>query len=281
MSQPVPIFNILLISLLYFLAADFTFRGYPNLIRCLKTSNVGCKIVERFIADQKFSDNTKNLILQSWRKSTTTSYQSAWNKWEIFCSQRATDPLHTSLVHLLDFFTESFERGLQFNTLCRYRSAILSIVHVEGIPEVSSNPLLKRLFRGIFNARPPQPRYTHTWDINLVFNHMRALGPNRYLPFMILSQKVAILLSLLSGKRVHSLSLLQKSNMSKYPSDKPSVFTFHIPACEKHSRPSFSGKPLKFRSFSEQARCPVEAILQYLSWRDSLSDSDQFFISTG
>ena len=132
----------------------------------------------------------------------------------------------------------------------------------------------------MFNARPPQPKYSHAWDVNLVFNHMRNLGPNNLLPFMVLSQKVAILLALLSGKRVHSISLLRKSFMTCYPPGNPSTFSFHISGCEKHTRPQFRGKPLKFWAYPEEALCPVQALGHYLCHRDNLSSSDNFFIST-
>ena len=42
----------------------------------------------------------------------------------------------------------------------------------------NSNPLTKRFIKGVFNTKPPKPRYTYTWDINKVSSCIAILDKN-------------------------------------------------------------------------------------------------------
>ena len=77
-----------------------------------------------------------------------------------WCSRRKIHPFRCSLADILEFFSVSFEEGPEYNTISGYRSA-LSAYHepIEGL-SVGSHPLVSKLIAGIFNKRPPKPRYT-------------------------------------------------------------------------------------------------------------------------
>ena len=51
-----------------------------------------------------------------------------------------------------------------------YRSAI-SLVHekVDG-EEVGKHPLISRMMKGIFNERPPRPKYDSVWKVETVLS---------------------------------------------------------------------------------------------------------------
>ena len=124
------------------------------------------------------------------------------------------------------------------------------------------------------------PRYSSTWDINLVLSHMKSLGSNKYLPLYILSQKLVMLLLLLSGKRIQSIRAMKISAMILSTVNKTKQYQFYFHSLLKHSRPKFKQKPLTFREYPDKLLCPVDAIDQYLSRRNSLSKADPFFIAT-
>ena len=67
---------------------------------------------------------------------------------------------------------------------------------------------MKQLLRGVNNSRPPQPRYTHTWDVNLVLEHLKQLGENKGLSLKILSGKLVVLMTLTSANRLSELQAL-------------------------------------------------------------------------
>ena len=73
----------------------------------------------------------------------------------------------------IDYLTSFFEDGLKYNTTGVHRSAI-SAYHEKGddMP-VGQHPLVTSLMAGIFNSRPPQPRYIFVWDVQVVLNFIK------------------------------------------------------------------------------------------------------------
>ena len=65
-----------------------------------------------------------------------------------------------------------FEKGLKYNTIAGYRSA-LSAYHdpVEG-SSVGKHPLVSSLIIGIYKERCPQPSYTFVWDVQKVVHFL-------------------------------------------------------------------------------------------------------------
>ena len=46
---------------------------------------------------------------------------------------------------------------------------------VDGVP-VGQHPIITRLVKGVFNVRPPIPRYCSTWDVQNVLNYLDSQG---------------------------------------------------------------------------------------------------------
>ena len=96
--------------------------------------------------------------------------------------------MHTctlQLVHFITslynvhFITSLFQEGLQYRSINLIRSAVSTTrLLVDGVP-IGQHPLVKQLFRGVYNSRPPQPRYTQTWDVTTVLDHIAQLGENK------------------------------------------------------------------------------------------------------
>ena len=63
--------------------------------------------------------------------------------------------------------TELLEQGYQYTSVCSHRSAI-SASH-EGIDgkNIGENLQVSSLITGIFNQRPPQPKYTYICDVQI------------------------------------------------------------------------------------------------------------------
>ena len=103
------------------------------------------------------SKETFQSLLVRWRKGTYLMYQSRWKQWSSWCQRREVDPISCEIQPFLDFITSLFQEGLQdcsINLIC----STISTTHllVDGVP-VGQHPLVKQLFRGVFNSRPPQP----------------------------------------------------------------------------------------------------------------------------
>lgn len=87
-----------------------------------------------------------------------------------------------------------FNKGYLYCSLNAYRSTISSVhEEVDGY-EVGQHPLVTRLIKGAFHERPPQPRYTQTWDVAKVTTYIEALGNNDSLQINVLTTKTVVLM---------------------------------------------------------------------------------------
>ena len=60
----------------------------------------------------------------------------------------------------------------------------------------SVHPLVSRLLRGTCNERPPLPRYSSFWNVDVVLGHLRGLGVNGSLSLKPLTLKTVMLMAL-------------------------------------------------------------------------------------
>ena len=119
------------------------------------------------------SSSAAKLISMSRRPGSTADYESAWNKWVSWCCRQQIDPVSAPLSGILNYLSTLFEKGLQYRTINSHRSAISAYHdHVDGKP-VGKHLRVSPLLTGVFNQRPPQPRYTFVWDVEIVFVYLK------------------------------------------------------------------------------------------------------------
>ena len=154
--------------------------------------------------------------------------QSAYNtpvrRWLHFCNRRQLNPRQPTVSQVLDFLHTLYELGLSHSAIGTHRSAISAIVEIPGVLQLGEHQLVSGFMKGIFHLRPPQPRYTKTWDVNKVLSYLKSLGPNDSLMLKQLILKTATLLTILGGRRIHTLHMLSVIDMDQSP-DK---VNFHI-----------------------------------------------------
>ena len=122
---------------------------------------------------------------------------------------------------------------------------------------MGQHPLVTRLMRGVFNDRPPLPRYTCTWNVQTVLPYISNWGSNDSLSLKQLSWKITMLLALTRPSRSADLSQLNLQY-------KPEGVAFKPSSLAKQSR---QGKPIMeffFPSFPhDPGLCPVETLKAY------------------
>ena len=125
---------------------------------------------------------------------------------------------------------------------------------------VGQHPLVTRLMKGVFNERPPLPKYTCTWNVQRVLSYITSWGSNDSLSVKQLSRKMAMLLALTRPSRSADLSQLSLCG-KQY---KPEGVSFAPSGLAKQSR---QGKPITeffFPSFPhDSGLCPVETLKAY------------------
>ena len=208
------------------------------------------------------SQEASDIIIQSWRGSTQKCYNSAFRKWRRFCCTWKSDPLCSDLSTVLNFLAEEFNAGAAYSTLNSIRSSLSSfLLPCDGHP-VGSHPLVTRFMRGvIFNSRPPQPRYTTTWDVTDVLNYLRTLIPNDKISLEQLSHKLVMLIALVSSQRAQTIAYIvpQDSTVSK------SSVSFSVNHITKTSRPGKPSTTIKLSAYPDDDRiCVLQTLREYL-----------------
>ena len=131
---------------------------------------------------------------------------------------------------------------------------------IDGVV-IGKHPLISRFMRGVFNNRPPQPRYNFTWDVAKVLSHIRSLGTNDTLPMKELTHKLATILALANASRsseIHALDV-------KYMTVSHTGVTFTLKKLTKSSRPGKQCSLFYPSLQQDPLLCPVLTLRNYLS----------------
>lgn len=170
------------------------------------------EIVREGLRKRGLPEDVVKLLLEGNRQTTRSAYQTAWNNWTRWCSGRDRDPLSCDLATVLSFLTESLSQGMAYRTINVLRSMLSSTLGpVEGYP-IGRHPLVLRLMKGVYNIRPPAPKYNQTWDVEVVLSSFRRI-PNEGLSFAALSYKLVTLLALATMLRVSELASIDASSI--------------------------------------------------------------------
>ena len=191
------------------------------------------------------SGESAKLILASWRKGTESQYSSAWRKWDSWCCSRSINPVSSSIANICDFLTELYHDGMSYSTINTHRSAIsMTHIPIDG-NRTGSHFLVQRLLRGVFNSRPPIPRYVFTWPVGQVLRYFKCLPGNSGLSLKTLSMKTAVLLALVTARRGATLTALNLQFLSNSKTE----LRFIVSHLTKTSRPSSGVKEIVISAY--------------------------------
>ena len=151
-------------------------------------------------------------------------------------------------------------------------------VPVNGRP-IGEHPLIVRLLKGMFNVRPPVPRYNGTWDVNIVLKFLENLHPLETVEMKHLSFKTVALVGLVSAQRSQALAALTLKDMSVAEDGT----SFCVSSLLKTSRPGKSSTSIMVPKNTSNGRlCPHTTLQTYISRTESVRNSictDSIFIS--
>lgn len=176
----------------------------------------------------------------------------------------------------MEYLTELFFAGKSYSVLNTARSALSAILIKDSGLTIGNSPLIKRFMKGVFELKPPVPRYKFIWDVNIVLNFLSNYYPNENLSLSVITYKCAMLLALSSLQRVQTLAAININdiyfcNKSVLIPIKKKLKQFRI------NRNSFTMRLKYF--LNNPAVCPCETLKQYLCKTKALRQSNQLFIS--
>eukprot|EP00794_Sanderia_malayensis_P004314 gene4314-4887_t len=165
----------------------------------------GSSLIGQYFTNTEYSAEVKEIIMDSWRGSTKSKYNSILNRWQIFCSQWKENSLRPTINSVLEFLLQLHKGGCLYSGLSAARSALASIIVIPGYSSLSEHPMIARFLKGIFNRHPPLPKYVHIWDINKVLGFYKTLPDNEQLSLKEITQKLVMLLLILGARRKQTL----------------------------------------------------------------------------
>ena len=207
-----------------------------------------------------FSNEEARLICASWSSGTDKQYNSAWKKWCCWCNKRQIDMLQAPIDQMANFLSESFAAGKSYSTINTYRSALSLTLYPFNNSAVGTHPLIVRLVKGVYNERPPAPRYSTTWDVTKVTDYLKTLFPLDQLNLKTLTLKTVMLCALSSAQREQTLCALDL-NCTRETLD---GFSFVIAERLKTSKPGKS-VTLKFDCLPDKTLCTKCTLAAYIS----------------
>ena len=229
---------------------------------------------EDILAKGVSEDTAELLSSYSWRQGTKNAYNSAWSQWSSWCVQRKIDPFRAPVASVADYLTDLYMKGRCYRTLNNHRSAI-SAFHqpIDGC-KVGQHELVCKVLNACFNARPPQPKYVVTWDVDVVLSYICSLGPNDTLSDKQLTQKLSMLLALASAGRSSDIRALDLNYMTV----SEGAITFELGKLTKSRRNGEGPIKLTFHVFAENPMlCVVSTLLYYkertFQWRAGCNKS--------
>ena len=141
---------------------------------------------------------------------------------------------------------------------------------------VGEHPMIKRFMKGIYNLRPSLPKYTTVWDVSLVLTQLSKSDPTE-VSLKDLTLRTTVLLAILSGQRVQTLSYLSLKDMHL----QDDCVQFYIGKLLKQSRPGHHLSNISFVKYDDKRLCIINHLNLYLDKTRELraSDNDALLIS--
>lgn len=150
-----------------------------------------------------------DIVMSSMSSNTLNQYSSSIKSWWLFCKNNNITVYEPSIEKVLSFLTLKFNQGASYSSLNTHRSALSVILD----KNLTLNDCINRFLKGAYRLRPPNPKYSSTWDTNVVLNHLSKLYPYESISLVDLSYKVCTLLAIASAQRMQTLSLIKLENV--------------------------------------------------------------------
>ena len=195
--------------------------------------------------------------MQLWHTSTRVQYRSYVKKWTEYCCRWKIDPVSPPIASGVNFLAELYNQGLSYSAQNTARSALSSIISLQGNLSFGIHPLVSLFLKETFSIRPAMPKYNEVWYINEVLKHLQTLHPVNGLSLKLLPFKVVMLLALLYGQRCQTLHSLTARDMKVYHNK----VVFIVSELTKTSKPGKQCTTLEFLSYDNDPRlCLVSCL---------------------
>lgn len=197
-------------------------------------------------------------MIASISPNTMKQYEVSFRLWWQFCAQNNIEVFNPPLTSVVTFLVNTFQNGASYGSVNNHRSALSLLLG----NNIGSDEVIKRLLKGMYKQRPSRPKYSCTWDPQIVLNFISDWYPNSSLSLEKITKKLSILLALCTGQRLQTLSLIKIPNIAK------SLVGFKISISDiiKTSAAGREQPLLNLPYFTENVKiCPATTLDDYLT----------------
>ena len=170
-----------------------------------------------------------------------------------------------------------FEKGESYSAINSARSALSTFLTNNLGQTVGSLPSVTRFLKGVFQLKPPKPRYYFIWDVNIVLLFLGNFYPNEEIPLEYLTYKLVTLFALITAQRAQTLHKI-KLNQIIFGNNCAYIT---INDLLKHNKPGNLKNCYEIRRYSKDPKiCVFEALRVYIDRTARLRNNvQQLFIS--
>ena len=227
----------------------------------------GLSLIRQTLTGHGIPTKAKDIIMASWRTGTTKQYDVYLKRWEQFCQSKGINRFDASVENGIDFLATLFTSGLGYSAINTARSALSSVLILPNNITFGAHPVVARFLKGVFELKSSLPRYSSIWDVSIVLQHLRSLGPPTQLDLKSLTMKTTMLLCLLTGQRCQTLTKLDTALMQ----DLPGQIVFTIGDKLKTTRPGKHLAPMELLAYPrDESICVVSHLKQYIACTKSV-----------
>ncbi|OXA45296.1 putative enzymatic polyprotein [Folsomia candida] len=252
-----PLFKSMLISPSF---VPFTFTDGRSLVReALKSRGL---------------DDSADTIINSLSNSTWKQYESSLRCWSKFTNQRQLSIFITSPEVVASFLTEML-KSVGYSSINTARSALSLLATNSEFENIGSNPVVKRVIKGVAKMKPPKPRYDVIWDATTVTEYLKTLWPHDQLSISALTEKCVTLLALCTAQRCQTLSKIKISEVKVGHNQIDIFLTDQV----KTSGPGKFQPHLILPKFEDHEYwCIMTCVRDYISRTQEIRTGDELFV---
>lgn len=178
-------------------------------------------------------------------------------------------------MEIVNYLSQLFAESKSYSCINSHKSAICQTLVALGKQIFLKNYTISKFMKGVFNLRPPLPRYTFIWDVKEVLAYLSQLFPLTDLPLKELTLKCVALVALSTAHRAQTLIALDLSLMKC----DNNIVTFNTRELFKTSRPKHMSPDVKIYSFHRKEICPVYTLKHYIIKTKHFRKSNKLFVS--
>ena len=131
-------------------------------------------------------------------------------KWRRYAHSRHIDTISPSISEAVKFLAHLYKLSLGYSAICVARSVLSSYLNIADVVDFGQHKMVNCFMKGVFELKPVLPKYSHSWNVDIVLNFLECYAPNDKLTLKELSHKLVMHLALLTGQRcqtIHKLSI--------------------------------------------------------------------------